>query len=288
MSKEHSAFYRWFNSSFGKRFISAFFSAGASVVILGALFKILHLPGANYMLIAGMTTEAIIFFIGIFETPHKDYDWDRIFDFGSESPQKANLASSGSTGVPNLNITESFSDGDVKSINEGIKKLSKSAEELQSLTKVAKAAEGLTENIESASIAATKYTEGQAKINAATDKLALTYQNAIPGIETAVDGTKAYSEKVSEINKSLSSINSIYEIQLKHIQAQNEGLSKQAESIKNVAGQLDGISSYMNKIKDTAMNSIEETQKYQAATQKLTKQIEDLNKVYGNMLNALN
>ena len=48
---------------------------GAAVVILGALFKIEHLPGASYMLMAGLGLEAIIFFFSAFEKNHEEVDW---------------------------------------------------------------------------------------------------------------------------------------------------------------------------------------------------------------------
>ncbi|MDE7373978.1 MAG: gliding motility protein GldL, partial [Odoribacter sp.] len=52
---------------------------GASVVIVGALFKIMHFPGASIMLIAGMLVEAFIFFLSAFEPPMEHYDWSRVF-----------------------------------------------------------------------------------------------------------------------------------------------------------------------------------------------------------------
>ena len=57
----------------GKRILNFFYSWGASIVILGALFKILHLPYANLMLAVGMTTEFFVFFIFGFEKPSADY-----------------------------------------------------------------------------------------------------------------------------------------------------------------------------------------------------------------------
>jgi len=51
------------------------YGIGAAVVIVGALFKILHLTGANEMLMIGLTTEAVIFFLSAFEPPHEDPDW---------------------------------------------------------------------------------------------------------------------------------------------------------------------------------------------------------------------
>ena len=55
------------------------YSIGAAVVIVGALFKIMHWPGAGVMLTAGMMTEAILFTIGIFEKPHATYHWEHVF-----------------------------------------------------------------------------------------------------------------------------------------------------------------------------------------------------------------
>lgn len=62
-----------------KNFMKYLYGWGASVVILGALFKILHLPGATIMLFAGMGTEAIIFFFSAFEPTPEEYDWALVF-----------------------------------------------------------------------------------------------------------------------------------------------------------------------------------------------------------------
>ena len=51
------------------------YSVGASIVIVGALFKILHWPGASQVLMVGMFTESFLFLIGIFEKPHISYHW---------------------------------------------------------------------------------------------------------------------------------------------------------------------------------------------------------------------
>ncbi len=288
MNKQHSKFYIWWNSNYGKKVISAAYSAGAAVVIMGALFKILHWPGANYMLMIGMTVESFIFLLGVFDTPHKEYDWGQIFDFKNSTPQQLAMATNAeTTGIPAIN-TGSLSDGDVKRLSEGIKNLSNTAESLQVISNVAVAANGLAKNIETASEAAVNFTTTQQKLNNTTEKLASSYTGITSDLDNAVNNTKGYSEKVAEVNKNLASINSIYEIQLRHIQSQNEGLSLQADSIRNVSGQLNDIASDLNKMKEVTQLSFGESQKYQQATQKLAKQVEDLNAVYGNMLNALN
>ena len=62
-----------------KNFMAKLYGIGAAVVILGALFKILHLQGANIMLIAGMGTEAIIFIFSAFEPLHVEYNWALVY-----------------------------------------------------------------------------------------------------------------------------------------------------------------------------------------------------------------
>ena len=58
-----------------KNFMAKLYGWGAAVVIIGALFKINHWPGAVPMLILGMGTESVIFFLSAFEPPHVEWDW---------------------------------------------------------------------------------------------------------------------------------------------------------------------------------------------------------------------
>lgn len=67
------------SSDMGKRVLNFCYSWGASIVVLGALFKLLHLPFGNEMLFVGMMTEFFVFFISGFEHPGKDYHWEEVF-----------------------------------------------------------------------------------------------------------------------------------------------------------------------------------------------------------------
>ena len=85
--------FKFFQTKAGQNFMAKLYGIGASVVILGAMFKILHWPGADIMLTVGLTTEAVIFFISAFEKPHADYDWSLVYpelagmdDDGNKSP----------------------------------------------------------------------------------------------------------------------------------------------------------------------------------------------------------
>ena len=63
----------------GKRVLNFCYSWGASIVIIGALFKLLHLPYGNQILFVAMTVEALVFFISAFEHPSNEYHWEEVF-----------------------------------------------------------------------------------------------------------------------------------------------------------------------------------------------------------------
>ena len=62
-----------------KKAMNFAYGMGAAVVILGALFKLMHWPGAGWMLIIGLGTEAFIFGLSAFETPENDLDWSLVY-----------------------------------------------------------------------------------------------------------------------------------------------------------------------------------------------------------------
>jgi len=269
------------------------YSLGASVVIIGAMFKILHLPGAAQVLGTGMTVEAVLFALGVFDKPHKEYDWHRVFDFeGNEIPntdgypQKNEVATPTSTGV-GLNYSERLSDDDVKKLSEGIKNLTTTAEQFSSLSNVIGATDTFVKNIDSASKVTGNFIQSQESLNGASNKLVNSYLGVTTDMEEVVKNTKLYSGKVEDVTKNLASINSIYEIQLKNIQVQTEVLNKQTEQVRLTSNQLEAVIIDTEKIKTATATAATETEKYKEGTLKLSKQITELNQVYGNMLNAL-
>ena len=63
----------WIESVSGQTFLNYAYSWGAAVVILGALFKLTHLPGGNIMLFIGMGTEVLVFAVSAFDKPFKSH-----------------------------------------------------------------------------------------------------------------------------------------------------------------------------------------------------------------------
>ena len=67
------------SSENGQRFFNFAYSIGAAIVIWGALFKILHLPGGNALLSIGMGTEVLMFVLTAFDRPPREYKWEQVF-----------------------------------------------------------------------------------------------------------------------------------------------------------------------------------------------------------------
>jgi len=299
MPENKSKFDIWWNSPEIKQKLAAAYSLGASVVIIGAMFKILHLPYAGQMLGIGMSVEAFLFALGIFDQPHKDYEWDKVYDFEGNSnalisgdistqkqSQNTEIVSNSQRSV-GLNYSETLNDDDVRKLSEGIKNLTTTAQQFSSLSDVVGATDLFVKNIDGAVQSTQKFIKNQDSLNAATGLLSNSYQGISDGMEAVEKNTKLYAGKVDNINKNLSSINSIYEIQLKNIQAQTEGITQQTERLRTVNEELNAIVGDVQKMKTATTLAVVETENYKDGTTKLAKQIADLNHVYGNMLNAL-
>ena len=100
-------------------------------------------------------------------------------------------------------------------------------------------------------------------------------------------GTKEYENKVAAVAKQLNSLNAVYELQVNAVQAQVEACKAQAEKVNGATEQINGLTSTMKKMTDVSAEALKAQEAYEAAAKKLAAQVADLNKVYGNMLNAL-
>jgi gliding motility-associated protein GldL len=288
MSQNESKFDIWWNSPKMKRIVGVLYSLGASVVIIGAMGKILHTSWGSAMLGAGMSIEAFLFALGALDKPHKEAEWHKIFDFEAGEKQQNFGSVATNTVSSKPQSLESISDDDMKKLSDGIKNLTTTATQFATLSNVVGATEEFTKNIDSASKVTSKFVQSQESLNGASTKLAASYIGVSTDMEEVVKNTKQYSGKVEDVTKNLSSINSIYEIQLKNIQAQAEGLKSQTEQVRLVSSQIEAVVAETQKIKSATAIAATETEKYKDGAVKLSKQIADLNQVYGNMLNALN
>jgi len=286
---KESGFDAWWAKPSTKRAVGVVYSLGASIVIIGALFKILHWPGASYVLMVGMFTEAFLFAIGIADKPMPEYHWDHVFPALSE--KEANPlnvvgggtigggmpmmggAVSGGASLPTNIPTGTLSDAEAKQLTDSIKHMSETAAQLANISKVAGLTDSYASNLQKASEAAASFAEKQGKLDHATDSLLDSYQNIASNMSEAKDQTRSFADSAMNLSKSLNSINTAYELQLKGVQGQ-------ADAINNMNGDLQKL---QGVVRDAANNM----DAYKQVTDQLAKNIACLNDVYGNMLNAV-
>ncbi len=299
-------FMHWYESYQGKNITNIVYSVGASVVIIGALFKILHWPGASQVLMVGMFTEAFLFLIGTLEHPHPEFHWENVFpqllEYGTkpelleEKSHQArptllgagvaggavaatsglaasSVASVAAPGEATSAKVPSLKDEDMKALKDGIADLAKTASQFAELGKVAQTGVKLGEKLEAAGVATEAYSSKMSAAGAAVDSyaaatanLAQSYTQVSADMKSVADETKAYKQGVADMGQKLASLNSVYELQLQALNAQTEAQKAVTASTKEAA---------------------EAQAAFAAGTKQLHKQVADLNSIYGNMLNAL-
>jgi gliding motility-associated protein GldL len=134
----------FFASPAYKRVMGKVYGMGAAVVILGALWKILHLPGASYMLIAGLGTEAVIFFLSSFEPLHETPDWSLVYpELVGLEPRNTGGGTGGGGGFDLNAMVQAgqIDNSTVEQLSIGLKKMSQNANQLSNLSDATMATE---------------------------------------------------------------------------------------------------------------------------------------------------
>lgn len=271
--------------------VNMIYSLGASVVIIGALFKILHWPGASYVLMVGMFTESFLFFIGIFEKPHAVYNWENVFPQIIGHQEKP----LGVDGLPGKKgEVAGLPEEELKALKEGIGKLGKTAEQLASLGAVAETTAHLNKSMAAADEAAQQFAASQENLVKTSQslgsdyaELGKSYQNILAGLDEVIKETKAYGKGAEEVNAQIASLNSVYELQLKELNAQNAAFRAQTDKVNGVSDTIEQLAADAKQMQAAAAEALDAGKQFTSAQQRLAQQIADLNKVYGNMLNAL-
>ena len=303
-------FMHWYESYQGKNIVNIIYSVGASVVIIGALFKILHWPGASEVLMVGMFTEAFLFIIGALERPHPEFHWENVFpqllEYGtkpelleekSRQPRPTLLGAGtadspvvgSATGATNAGVAKvpSLKEEDLKALKDGIADLAKTAAQFSELGKVAQTGVKLGEKLAAAELATETYT-------AATATLAQTYAQVTGDMQTIAADTQAYKAGVEQVGQKIASLNSVYELQLQAVNANVEAQKLAVASTEDVvAGQkrvlasVEEVLAAQKQAIASANEAAEAQTAFAASAKQLQQQVADLNGIYGNMLNAL-
>ncbi len=251
---------------------------GAAVVILGALFKIMHWPGAAEMLIIGMSTEAILFAMGVAEPIHPDAprpDWSKVYpqlEEGSKVPPiSAPVANTAIAQNPQVasklaaleaQLAETVTPDKIKNLGSGMQSLADNVAKMSNLADASVATSEYAKNVKLASNSITEMNKSFAVSVGSMNEMA-----------NATKDAKAYHAQVQTLTKNLTELNAMYEVELrsatKHVKSVNDFYANLAVAMENVA------------------SASQDTQKFKQELTSLTTNITSLNKVYGGMLAAM-
>lgn len=250
-----------------KSFMAKLYGFGAAIVIVGAMFKIMHWPGAGPMLVVGLSTEAVIFFFSAFEPPHEEVDWSLVYPelagmHGEEAKELEEDKGSITEQLDNMLEDAKIGPELIASLGEGMRSLSDQANKLN--------------NITDASVATNEYVSSVKSAAANVNSLSGAYSKAadsLMGLAVTNDDSASLGEQITKVSKNLSALNAAYELQL---QGSNDHL-------KATSKFYDGLENLMRNLND----SVDDTKRYKDQIAQLSSNLESLNTIYGNMLNAM-
>ena len=301
-------FMHWYGSYQGKNIVNIVYSVGASVVIIGALFKILHWPGASQVLMIGMFTEAFLFIIGALDHPHPEFHWENVFPqlleygtnpdlleekskqarptllgagvaggaavagVGAMAPAAGGAAVAGAAAPASAKVPV-LKDEDLKALKDGIADLAKTATQLAELGKVADKGVKLGEKLTAAEEAAEAYAAKLSNAGVATDQYAAATANLAQNYTQIIADVKNVAEDTKAYKEGVEQVG-------KNIASLNSVYELQLQAVN---AQIEAQKSAAAAAKEAA----DAQAAYAAGTKQLQKQVADLNGIYGNMLNAL-
>lgn len=279
-----------------KNFMSKLYGWGASAVIIGALFKINHWPGAVPMLILGMGTESLIFFLSAFEPLHIEWDWSLVYPElagmkGDDVEPLADKPTSVTEELDRMLAEAKIGPELVDRLGKGMSNLADSANSLNNMSSAVAATDKFVTNMDVAAEAVSDlsaaYRRTTESINHDAD-LSSSYSESLKGATEAVaslssiyqetaqtlrTGDTTYVDELKKMASSLASINAMYELQMQNSTSQLEATKEVQERMQTMVANF--------------AESAEGVLKYKEQVDALTRKVAELNNVYGNMLAAM-
>ncbi|UZD21931.1 gliding motility protein GldL [Algoriphagus halophytocola] len=246
------------------------YGIGAAVVILGAMFKILDWPFANWMIGIGLSTEALIFFLSAFEPKADEVDWTKVYpELAGDAPAapRAQRVAAGGGDQVSQKLDEMLAKAKVgpeliESLGKGMQNLATSAQKMGNLSDAAVATNEYATSVKTAA-------KTLVDMNASYSKTAA----ALTEMSSASQDAKAYHNQVVTVTKNLSALNSVYEMELQDANSHVKTLNK---FYSNMTAAMEGLT-----------EAGKETQAFKNELSKLNQNVSSLNKIYGGMLSAM-
>lgn len=300
------------------------YSMGASIVIIGALFKLQHWPYSGPILTVGLLTEAFIFLVSAFEPPLDMPEWSRVYpelreDFDGQ--ENSNVSRVPQSGLGGLLATADLNPDTIAQLNNSLSDLNTTAKGISDITSATIATESYVRNMKAAGEAMNSFSETNALANSSLHKsvneLVEVYHNTSRKIsatsaETADKLSKSGDEITSKLAESGGLLAQTYKAAAEKMNQSVHQLEQTADYAGSIArlnqnlaalnsvveNQLKGTETQFkagqkfnedfSKMNDILAASLDEIKKYQENAVKLNQHLEALNTVYGNMLGAMN
>ncbi len=269
-----------------KKFLARLYGIGASVVILGALFKINHYAYADEMLLVGLGTEAIIFFFSAFEPPHVEPDWSLVYpeleafyigDGIGKRTKKENYTQQLDTLLKDANVDAQMID----SLASGLRNLSDHTAKIK--------------DVSNASLATNEYVDKMRTATSSMNDLSDVYKKTSDtlGREVQVNdefssNVKQASYQVSELTKSYSNVNESLKADASSVQAFSETVKDANDSAKGLADNYKKSSEMITKSAEALDFSDVEGSLYNEQLKKISETMSSLNQLYEMQLQSSN
>jgi len=307
-------------SSGWKSFTAKLYGFGASIVIIGALFKIQHWPGAGVALASGLIIESIIFFFSAFEPLHEELDWTLVYPelAGMSDPDEIDEYKEQAIADRNVGLQkfdELFEQSqinaeDVRSLGKHLNTISTTTETIGDITSASLATKEYFNKMGTAAEkmdnVATAYGTNTGELNESVNTLASSYKNTASLIDakgkdiadkfasSSANLTATYEamsgevkEEHTNISQSQKQFNQQLEALNKNLADLNLSYTDQVKGSKEHLQGTAGVYTGLNEMISSLKASVDETQKYKNEIVKLSESLSELNNVYGNMLTAM-
>ena len=265
-----------------KKFMGKLYGLGACVVIVGALFKIQHWPGAGIMLTVGLLVEAIIFFFSAFEPLHEELDWTLVYPelAGMTDPDELDNAREVSKANHALERFDDLMGGLggidpslIQNLGSSFEKLNETASGMSDVSQATAVTSQYVENVGAAAQSVGGLSLAFQQSAAGLQQSAMAISNSSSSFTAIQDGSQGYATQLEGMNKNIAQLNAVYEMQLR---STNEQMQKSKDVYSDMEQMLDNI-----------RMSVEETQRYREEMTNLNRNLSSLNTIYGNMLSAM-
>jgi len=264
----------FFETDKGKYLKNLIIGLGASVVLLGALFKIQHWPFASQMLTSGMCTEAFIFALLGLLPPHADYYWVRFYPDIMLNPHVEAYQKGikhGSVHKPGEPATKSLdkmleeaqiNTPNLKRMSENFEKFNKTVSQMKDISEVTSATSA--------------YSNSALEAAKALDTMKQSFSGASASISVfndAAEDTQKFYSQVNLLSKNLGTLNQIYEVELSDANTHLKAMNKFYSNLVNASEAMATSAKDATDAKDQI--------------NLLAKNLTVLNQIYGNMLSAM-